>query len=237
VGKKEVDKVTDERCTVFQKWLKKTNNETPLPFIAFPDAKRVAKAGTPRRVADLLQNAIRNKTRLFSTEINTIGKIGDAIVRALKRDKCVYIMGNGGSAADAQHFAAELVGRFKMERRGLPSIALTTDTSCLTAVSNDYGFENVFVRQVEALVRKGDVLIGITTSGNSLNIIKAINKGNEIGAFTIGFTGESGGKLAKACNLCLKAPGSASDSIQECHITVIHALCQIIEEKLFGPSK
>jgi len=203
--------------------------------VTIPLPKTVAKGAAARRAGEILGQSVANKARLLlSPQINTVGKIADALVRTLKRDKCVYIMGNGGSAADAQHFAAELVGRFKMERRGLPAIAFTTDTSCLTAVGNDYGFDNIFVRQVEALVRKGDAVIGITTSGNSPNVVQAVQRAKKVGATTIGFTGEGGGELAKLCDLCLKAPGDGTDRIQECHITVIHTLCQIIEEKLFG---
>lgn len=164
----------------------------------------------------------------------TIARIAETLIEALRSGHRIYIMGNGGSAADAQHFAAELVGRFKLERRGLPAVALTTDTSALTAIGNDYGFDSIFARQVEALVQPGDAVLGITTSGNSPNVLRAIERAQQIGAATLGFAGPSGGKLADLCSLCLKAPGSSTDRIQECHITAIHILCQLIEEALFS---
>lgn len=158
-----------------------------------------------------------------------IRKIVDAILRSLGKGGKVIWMGNGGSAADSQHLAAEFVGRFVLERRGLPSIALTTDTSIMTAVGNDYGFDNVFYRQIEALCGPNDVVVGITTSGNSENIIHAIKLSNEIGAFTIGFTGESGGKIGDLARVCLKVSSSVTARIQEAHILVGHIICDIVE--------
>ena len=141
-------------------------------------------------------------------------------------------MGNGGSAADAQHIAAELVGRFKKERKAIPALALTVDTSSLTALGNDYGFDTIFERQVEALANKHDAVIGISTSGNSENIIRAVNKANSIGAFTIGLLGNDGGKLKDAVNLPIIIPSNDTARIQEVHITIGHIICEIIEEDL-----
>lgn len=150
---------------------------------------------------------------------------------AINHGHTIFFMGNGGSAADSQHLAAELVGRFFKERKGLPSIALTTDTSILTAVGNDYGFDEVFRRQVEALVNPNDIVIGITTSGNSTNIIKAINQAKEQGAITIGLTGKDGGQLKEICDHCLVIPSNNTARIQEAHILVGHIICEIIDEE------
>ena len=143
------------------------------------------------------------------------------------------MMGNGGSAADAQHLAAELVGRFLIERRALPAIALTTDTSILTAVGNDYGFDDVFKRQVEALACPSDVLIGISTSGNSTNIKRALEAGKEIGARAIGLLGHNGGEIGKMTDFSLTVPSSDTPRIQEAHLLIIHILCDLIEKELF----
>lgn len=149
---------------------------------------------------------------------------------AIDNEHTIFFMGNGGSAADSQHLAAELVGRFIKERKGLSAMALTTDTSILTAVGNDYGFDEVFSRQVEALVKPNDIVIGITTSGNSPNIIKAIHKAKEYGALTIGLTGKDGGQLNEICDHCLVIPSNNTARIQEAHILIGHILCEIIDE-------
>ena len=138
-------------------------------------------------------------------------------------------MGNGGSAADSQHIAAEIVGRFKKERKGMPAIALTTDTSILTSVGNDYGYDYIFARQIEALCRPEDLVIGITTSGNSANVVRAMQAAKEIGATTVGLTGGSGGQLTAICDVNLVMPSSVTARIQEAHIFVGHSLCEILE--------
>ncbi len=155
------------------------------------------------------------------------------ISKCLKRGNKILICGNGGSAADSQHFAAELVGRFKLERKGLSAIALTTDTSILTAIGNDYGFDKIFERQVEALGKEGDVLVGISTSGNSENVIKAVKKAKEIGIYTIGLLGKSGGKLKDLVDLSLIVPSGNTPRIQECHLTIYHIICEEVEKRLF----
>jgi D-sedoheptulose 7-phosphate isomerase len=163
-------------------------------------------------------------------------KIVDAanvIAESLKSGGKVLLFGNGGSAADAQHLAAEFVGRFVLERGPLPGIALTTDSSILTAVGNDYGFDQVFVRQVLALGRPGDVAIGISTSGNSPNVIKAVQAAAERGLRTIGLAGRDGGALAKAVEIAITVPSKNTARIQECHIAVGHVLCELVEEDLF----
>ena len=143
----------------------------------------------------------------------------------------ILLCGNGGSAADAQHIAAELTGRYKIERKGLPAIALTTDTSALTAIGNDYGYEHVFSRQVEALAQKGDLLIGISTSGNSRNVIYALQKAKEIGCRTVGFSGKGGGKMNDVCDLNIIIPSDDTARIQEMHIMIGHILCQLIDNE------
>lgn len=163
-----------------------------------------------------------------------IAECARMLVDALKGGHKLLIMGNGGSAADAQHFAAEMVGRFLMERKALPAIALTTDTSILTAVGNDYGFDEIFKRQVEALAGSGDVLIGISTSGNSLNIKRALEAGKKIGAGTIGLLGRDGGEIGPMVDLNLTVPSFETPRIQEAQLIIIHILCDLIEKGLFG---
>jgi D-sedoheptulose 7-phosphate isomerase len=157
------------------------------------------------------------------------------LIHALQKGHKILTMGNGGSAADAQHFAAEMVGRFLMERKALPAIALTTDTSILTAVGNDYGFDNVFKRQVEALAEPGDVLIGISTSGNSTNIKRAFEVGTEVGAKTIGLLGRDGGEIASKTDFNLTVSSLETPRIQEAHLVIIHILCDLVEKGLFAP--
>lgn len=141
----------------------------------------------------------------------------------------ILLCGNGGSAADAQHFAAELVGRFEVERSGLPAIALTTDSSALTAIGNDYGFEQLFARQVEALARPGDLLVGISTSGNSPNVCKALEKAKQLGCTTLGLVGRDGGTMAAVADYALIVPAERTARIQEMHLLIIHLLCEAVD--------
>jgi phosphoheptose isomerase len=162
-----------------------------------------------------------------------IQKLGDFLVACLRYGNRIYLCGNGGSAADAQHIAAEMVCRFETKRRALPAIALTTDTSALTAIGNDFGYEQVFARQMEALARPGDVLIGISTSGNSGNVIAAVEQADEMGVITVGLLGgvgeKAGGKLRDLCSHSLVVPSPVTARIQECHILVGHIWCSIID--------
>ena len=158
-----------------------------------------------------------------------ISAVGIKMQECIKNGGKILIMGNGGSAADSQHIAAEIVGRFKKERKGMPAIALTTDTSIITSVGNDYGYDYIFARQIEALCRPEDLVIGITTSGNSANVVSAMQAAKEIGAVTIGLTGGSGGKLNAICDFNLIMPSSVTARIQEAHIFVGHSLCEILE--------
>ena len=164
-------------------------------------------------------------------QMDVIQLMAERCKEALKSGNKVLFCGNGGSAADAQHLAAELIGRFQKERRSLASVALTTDTSILTAVANDYGYDEVFARQVEGLGRSGDVLIGISTSGNSANVVKAALKARDTGMHTIAFTGEGGGKLKDICDITFAVPSKVTARIQEMHIMVVHIICELVEEE------
>lgn len=158
--------------------------------------------------------------------------IAALIANALRAGGKILLVGNGGSAADAQHIAAELVGRYKMERRGYAAIALTTDTSALTAIGNDYGIERIFARQVEGLGKRGDILIALTTSGRSPNILQALECARGIGMTTIGFTGLKGGNLKTACDHVFVAPSDDTPVIQQIHMTALHAICDGVERAL-----
>ena len=154
------------------------------------------------------------------------------VVNTLKNGNKILLCGNGGSAADAQHIAAELTGRYKTERRGLPGIALTTDTSILTSIGNDYGYDRIFDRQIEALVNKGDLIIGISTSGNSKNIINALKVGKELDCKTLGFSGREGGIMNELCDINLIVPSNDTPRIQEMHILFGHIICQSVDDEL-----
>jgi len=164
--------------------------------------------------------------------LSLIARVGRACVTALRKGHRILIFGNGGSAADAQHIAAELVGRFRRERPGLPVLALTTNASTLTAIGNDYSFEDVFARQVEAFGNKGDVAIGISTSGNAANVLGGIAMARAKGLLTVGLTGKSGGKLGKQVQYCLGVPAEETARVQEAHILIGHVLCEIIDREL-----
>ena len=161
-----------------------------------------------------------------------ISQVADICINAVKNGNKIMFCGNGGSAADAQHLAAELVGRYKINRKAIASIALTTDTSILTAVANDYGYDVVFSRQVEALGKKADVLIGISTSGNSPNIIKAFEKAMELGVVTVALTGQTGGKMLPIADYTINVPSDMTNLIQTMHIAVGHLLCDLIEKSV-----
>ena len=161
----------------------------------------------------------------------------DLLIRTLQAGGTILVCGNGGSAADAQHIAAELVGRYLRNRPALPCVALTTDTSILTAVGNDFGYEQVFSRQVEALGRAGDLLWAFSTSGNSPNVIKAIESAHAKGMTVLGFTGPRGGRMASLCDLCFQAPGESTPLVQQAHQVAYHLLCDLIERTLFPDEK
>lgn len=180
------------------------------------------------------EESIAVKRALLETQAETIAHVGAALVEALRNGKTLYLFGNGGSAGDAQHIAAELVGRFTKERRALPAVALTTNTSALTALGNDYEYAIVFARQLEAFGKPGDVVIGISTSGNSPNVLQGLQTAQELGMVTIGLTGESGGNTKTTADHCICVPSRDTARIQESHILIGHILCEIIECELFG---
>ena len=167
-------------------------------------------------------------------QANTVALIANALVKSVRAGGKVLIIGNGGSAADAQHFAAELVNRFLMERKALPGVALTTDTSVLTSIANDYSFEQIFSRQVEALGREGDVLLALTTSGVSPNVLKALEQANILSMVTIGMAGSDTDKLHPLCDICMAVEDRSTPRIQEIHHLALHVICEIMEIQLFS---
>jgi D-sedoheptulose 7-phosphate isomerase len=183
-----------------------------------------------RRLLDHVQESIHLKTAFFDKEMDHVLAQAQDLVERLRRGCKVLVCGNGGSAADAQHFAAELTGRYLKERRALAAIALTTDTSALTAIGNDYNFDYIFARQVEALGRPGDVLVGISTSGNSANIIAAVGSAKALGMRTIGILGRDGGRLATLVDDALVVPSQVTARIQEIHEMVFHFWCEALDE-------
>ncbi len=184
------------------------------------------------KVKGRLEESAQVKRKMIEEgSADDIVRIADCLIESLHSEGKLLLCGNGGSAADSQHMAAELVGRFKIERKGLPAISLTTDTSILTALSNDYDYDSVFSRQIEALGKAGDTLVAFSTSGNSKNVLEAVELAKKMGIRTVGFTGGDGGKLAKAVDICLVVPAVGSDLIQEGHITAYHIICGFIEEE------
>jgi len=180
-----------------------------------------------------LRESIKVKEAVSENLIGSIERIVKTIINSHRNKGKIVLFGNGGSASDAQHIAAELVGKFKKEREPVNAVALNTNTSIITAISNDYDFESVFERQIEAITNRDDVVIGITTSGNSTNVIRAIRKAREIGAKTIVLTGITGGKIDGIADITLKVPSNDTARIQEVHITIGHIICHLVEEALF----
>jgi D-sedoheptulose 7-phosphate isomerase len=191
--------------------------------------------GNAERVQEIFRQSSEAHARAAATLPHVVAEAASVVVAALRGGSKVLLCGNGGSAADAQHIAAELAGRLRREREGLPAVSLTVNPSVLTAVSNDYGYEQVFARQVEALAREGDVLIGISTSGRSANVVRALETARRLGLSTIGLMGEARGEMEAFCDIAVAAPSSDTQRIQEIHIVVGHAICEIVESDLFGP--
>ena len=187
-------------------------------------------------ISEYIEKSIQTKKEILKTRVEVIAQIAKDVIEAYRRGNKVLWFGNGGSAADAQHLACELVSKFYLERKALASIALTTNTSELTAIANDYDFDQVFARQVEALVNPEDIVIGISTSGNSPNVIEGIEEAKRRGAITIAFTGASGGKLKGNGNVdyLLTVPSEDTPRIQESHIMIGHIICYLVEKELFG---
>jgi len=190
-------------------------------------------------IKDQIKQSLIIKQKLLESVpiLNAIEESSLAIIAAYLNKKKLLLAGNGGSAADAQHIAAELVNRFSFDRPGLNAIALTTDTSIITSVGNDSGFEQVFARQVNALGCEGDIFIALSTSGNSANLIEALKICRANNILTIGLTGETGGKMADICDICIRVPSIDTPRIQEVHILIGHIMCSIVEEELFGSYK
>jgi D-sedoheptulose 7-phosphate isomerase len=186
-------------------------------------------------ILNILQQSIGVKDRFIKNNIDLIIKVADTIATNIASGHKILIFGNGGSAADAQHLAAEFVNRFQIERPPLPAIALTTDTSIITSIGNDYHFDEIFDKQVRALGKKDDIAIGISTSGNSKNVIKAINTAKNMELLTIGMTG-NGGKLSECADLVFSVESNTTARIQEAHITLGHILCELVERILFPQS-
>jgi len=188
------------------------------------------------RIKRAIKDSLEVKERILCNEslISTISKVAWEIINAFRNNKKVLLCGNGGSAADAQHIAAELSGKFYLDREPLFAEALHVNTSYLTAVANDYSYDEVFSRLVKAKGRKGDILIGISTSGNSKNVIKALEIANEIGMITVGLTGENGGKMRDTCKYLINVPSKDTPRIQEAHIMIGHIICEIVEKELFN---
>lgn len=185
-------------------------------------------------IAESLKNSIAAKEALYNNQLADIKKLAQWMIDTIKSGNKIMIFGNGGSAADAQHMAAEFVNRFLIDRPPLAAMALTTDTSILTSVGNDFSYDDIFVKQIQALGKKGDLALGISTSGNSPNVLSGISVAKEMGLKTAALTGKEGGKLIAVADLTLNVPVASTPAIQEAHIWVEHLLCQIVDEALYG---
>jgi D-sedoheptulose 7-phosphate isomerase len=188
------------------------------------------------RVSRSIEASIAVKQRLLRDDVivSTMAEVSRVVVDAILEGRKIILCGNGGSAADAQHIAAEFVGRFAFDRPALPALALSVNTSCVTAIGNDYGFDRVFSRQVEALGQKGDVAFGISTSGNSPNVLCAMLAAKKMGIHTVALTGSPGGRLRNEADYCLCAPSTATPRIQECHILMGHIIAELVEQAIFN---
>jgi D-sedoheptulose 7-phosphate isomerase len=186
-------------------------------------------------VTKSIEASISVKERLLASRevVSTIAKVSEILVGAFDQGSKVLLFGNGGSAADAQHIAAEFVGRFAFDRPALPALALSVNTSCITAIGNDYGFDLVFSRQIEALGRPGDVAVGISTSGNSANVFHGLCVAQKMGLCAVAVTGQSAGKLKGAADYCICAPSKETPRIQECHILIGHIIAELVEQAIF----
>ena len=188
-----------------------------------------------QRVSQSIEASIAVKKRLLSSPelVTTVATVSEILVNSMEQGNKVLLFGNGGSAADAQHIAAEFVGRFAFDRPALPALALSVNTSCVTAIGNDYCFDRIFSRQIEALGRPGDVAIGISTSGNSQNVLRAASVAKGMGLHTVALTGCTGGKLKNAVDYCICVPSNETPRIQECHILIGHIISELVEHSLY----
>ena len=185
---------------------------------------------TEKRIKEIFEESIQVKRSALAENSRAIFLAAQVILQALRKGGKILFFGNGGSAADSQHIAAEFIGRFKKERRSLPAIALTTDSSILTAVGNDYGFEKIFSRQLEGLAHKHDVAFGISTSGNSKNVLEAIQTAKKLGLKTIGLSGSGGGRLGKMVDVSIAVSSTITARVQESHILIAHVICELVED-------
>ena len=185
-------------------------------------------------IESMIQENIETNKLVSEKSLSQIEKAANLVIGALKNNKKILIAGNGGSAAMSSHIAAEFTGRYKLERRGLPAIALTTELAAITAIGNDYGFERIFERQIEALGNDGDILIILSTSGNSKNLIKAVELAKKLNIHVIGLLGKDGGKLKNTSSAEIIVPSNSTPRIQEAHLMILHIICEIVENKLFG---
>jgi D-sedoheptulose 7-phosphate isomerase len=188
-----------------------------------------------RRVYNSIEASIAVKQHLLNSSelVSIVARVSELILRAIEQGNKLLVFGNGGSAADAQHIVAEFVGRFAFDRPALPALALSVNTSCLTAIGNDYGFNLVFSRQIEALGRRGDVAIGISTSGNSPNVLSGVSAAQRMGIHTVGLTCQTGGKLRSTADYCICVPSEETPRIQECHILIGHIIAELVELAMF----
>ena len=192
-----------------------------------------------KMIIDRINNSIEVKKNILRDNnlVKKVDLISQAIIKAYKSNKKVILFGNGGSAADAQHLVGELVNKFYFDRKSLPAIALTVNTSILTAIGNDYSFDQIFSKQLEGIGDEGDIAIGISTSGNSKNIIEGLNFAKKNKLFTVGFTGKDGGKINNIVDVCINVPSDDTPRIQEAHIMIGHIVCEIVEKELFKNSE
>ena len=189
------------------------------------------------RIKDILLESIQVKEEILRTQIGQIVEIAELMIDCLKKDGKVIVFGNGGSASDSQHIAAELVGRFKKDRSALAGIALTTNTSVITSLANDYGYDVIFSRQIEALGKKNDVVLGISTSGKARNVALGIKQAKKMGIKTVALSGGDGGEIVKLADVSLLVPSKVTARIQEAHITIAHIICEMIEQELCQEQK
>ena len=193
-----------------------------------------AGSATAARIREIFQTHARVADAFLASSTGQVAALARTLTTALRARRTLFFFGNGGSAADAQHLAAEFVNRFTFDRPALPSIALTTDTSVLTSISNDHDFGRIFARQIEALGRRGDVAVGISTSGRSPNVVQGLRAARSHGLITVGLTGASGGPMTRLCRHLVRVPSRETARIQEIHILVGHILCHLVDETLFG---
>lgn len=188
------------------------------------------------KIRNIISESVAVKNQVLQNDVllKTVEEVASLMVKALKNGNRIYFCGNGGSAADAQHLAAEFSGRFYIDRDALPAEALHCNTSYITAVGNDYGYDLVYARLIKGIANKGDFLVGLSTSGNSINIIKAFEVAREKGIYTVGFTGETGGKIKELSDYLINVPSTNTPRIQESHIMLGHIVCQLVEEQYFG---